>query len=98
MIKTKAELMESLKVLFGESTDEKALSLIEDISDTVDDYEARTADSTNWKEKYEQNDKAWAEKYRNRFFSPVESESEQKTDETEKPLTYENLFEKGDNK
>lgn len=96
MIKTKAELMESLKVLFGESTDGTVLSLLEDISDTVDDYEARTADSSNWKEKYETNDKAWAEKYRNRFFSPVDNETAPVKEDTGKPLTYENLFEKGE--
>ena len=97
MVKTKTELLEKLKLLLGENTSEDALSLFEDLSDTVDDYENRTADGTNWKERFEENDKAWAQRYRDRFFSPVEAEKGEPIVE-EKELTYDNLFTEGKEK
>ncbi len=95
MIKTKDEILSAIKERFGEETDDTVLSLIEDVSDTFDDYEAKTSDATNWKEKYENNDKEWREKYRDRFFntgSKDNPEVEDEIDEPKKPLRFEDLF------
>lgn len=94
----KNELMEKLKALIGDRTDDEALTFIEDVSDTV---EANKSEE-DWKTKYEENDKMWREKYRDRFYNGNDDDedkninsNENKTNETgdeEKPLTYENLF------
>lgn len=95
-VRTQQEILESLKARIGDSTDDDALAFIEDVTDTLTDYETRVSDSTNWKEKYETNDAEWRQRYRDRFFGNTESEVVE-TDsvietETEKPMTFEDLF------
>lgn len=95
-VRTQQEILESLKARIGDSTDDDTLAFIEDVTDTLTDYETRVSDSTNWKEKYETNDAEWRQRYRDRFFGNTESEVVE-TDsvietETEKPMTFEDLF------
>ena len=95
MIKSKTELLENLNQLIGENSGDNAIELLEDLSDTLDDFEQRTSDTTNWKNKYEENDKEWREKYKNRFFSKPEPDPEpepQPEPEPSKPRTFEDLF------
>lgn len=95
MIKTKTELLEQIKLKLGEDTSDETISLIEDISDTLSDYETKTADNTNWKEKYEQNDAEWRNKYKERFFKSDGNEEvidETEEEETKTPLRFEDLF------
>lgn len=69
MVKTKDELMASIKSKFGDDTSDETIALLEDISDTLD----TTKDGSDWKKKFEDNDKMWREKYTSRFFdSPAE--------------------------
>lgn len=95
MIRKGEELLAMIKGVIGEDTSDESLQLIEDVSDTINDYEDRAKD--DWKAKYEANDKTWREKYRDRFFNgKPESESEDEPDdERPKRLTYENLFKEG---
>lgn len=67
---SKEEYMEALKKKIGDSTEDDDLKLLEDFTDTYNDMfsQLNSSDNTNWKEKYEQNDKEWREKYRARFF------------------------------
>ena len=68
MVKTKDELMASIKSKFGDDTSDETIALLEDISDTLD----TTKDGADWKKKFEDNDKMWREKYTSRFFdTPV---------------------------
>ena len=97
-VKTKAEILEAIRSRVGDSTDDETLEFLEDVTDTLTDLETRTSDSTDWKGKYEELDKSWREKYRERFFSsdPEEDktgneEFEEKEDKEKK--TYESLFE-----
>ena len=98
MIKTKDEILNAIKERFGEDTSDETLSLIEDVSDTLDDYETRTNDSTDWKTKYEENDKTWRERYRDRFFSGETDndieEPDDIDDDTPDKRTFEDLFTK----
>lgn len=64
MVKTKDELLASIKSKFGDDTSDETIALLEDISDTLD----TTKDGADWKKKYEDNDKMWREKYTSRFF------------------------------
>ena len=92
MVKTKDDILSTISAVLGENNSEDAITLLEDITDTLDDYETRTKDSTAWKQKYEENDRAWRQKYKDRFF---EKESEDETINTyddEEKLTYESLF------
>lgn len=99
-VKTKAEILESIRNRVGDSTDDETLEFLEDVTDTLTDLERRASDSTDWKGKYDELDKSWREKYRERFFSsdPKEDktdnedneEFEEKEDKEKK--TYEDLF------
>ena len=96
-VKTKAEILESIRTRVGDSTDDGTLEFLEDVTDTLSDLETRASDSTDWKGKYEELDKSWREKYRERFFSS--EPEEEKTDnekfeekEDKENKTYESLF------
>lgn len=94
-VRTIEEIMESVRTHVGDSTDDTALSLIEDINDTMNDLSTKAnGDKENWKEKYEENDKMWRTKYRDRFFSSKEDEEfeETETEEKEKITKYDDLF------
>ena len=97
-VRTREEILESLRGRFGEEPTDDDIAMLEDITDTFTDFEEKTSDATNWKNKYEENDKAWKKKYSDRFFSkdggkykPGDSD---KPDEPEdKPMkTFEDLF------
>lgn len=90
-VKTKAEILELIKARVGDDTSDEALSIIEDVTDTLDDYEARIADSGDWKARYEQNDAEWRQKYKDRFFQPAE-EPDPEPEEVEEKTTFEDLF------
>lgn len=94
-IRTKEEILESIKAKLGDDNSDETLSIIEDISDTMDDYDAKVKDSTDWKAKAEQIDAEWREKYKERFFSGSADDKSIVEPEEEVEVTeyrYENLF------
>ena len=101
MIKSKEDLLNSISGILGESVDDAALGILEDISDTVDDYERRLKESGDWESRYNENDQAWRERYKERFFNAADSETESIDIEAEgvyidtddEPATFEDLFE-----
>lgn len=97
MIRTKDELISAVSEFIGENDADEALAILEDVTDTLTDFEERAADDgEDWKKKYEENDKAWREKYRSRFVkgsSKEEIEEDDEDDEVEEVKTYEDLFE-----
>lgn len=100
-VRTKDELLEIIKERIGDDTSDETISFIEDITDTLSDYEekATNSDTEDWKTKYEENDKMWREKYRERFFSKeVEKEDEDFSDDEVKSLSYDDLFEEKEEK
>lgn len=102
-VKSKEEILSSLKERFKDDTSDDALAFIEDVSDTIDDLGKRVTDAGDWKAKYEENDKAWREKYRDRFFNPPAdgsdstmpntSSTDDDSEEESKPMNFEDLFE-----
>lgn len=68
-VKTREEILENLRGRFGDEPTDDDITMLEDITDTFTDFEEKTSDATNWKKKYEENDKAWKKKYSDRFFS-----------------------------
>ena len=75
-IKTRDELLSIINDRIGDDTSDEALAIIEDVTDTLNDYETRIADAGDWKARYEQNDKDWRDKYKARFFAPAEESGE----------------------
>lgn len=84
---TREKIMEHISALVGEDTSDEVLTIIEDITDTLDQYENASAE--DWETKYIENDKNWREKYKERFFSAAPTESADTTklevDEEEEP-------------
>ena len=94
-VRTKDEIMTTIRSRLGDDTSDETLAFIEDISDTYDELEKQVKDSGEWKTKYEENDKEWRDKYKERFFSASEDqkdEQEEQEEEKTKPLRYEDLF------
>lgn len=100
MVKTREEVMSMVKARLGEDTSDEAIGFIEDITDTLNDYENRLAgDGTDWKAKYEENDKQWRERYVARFNGNGEDLNEDTRDHFDgvetKNLKFEDLFKEG---
>lgn len=92
-VKSKDEILESIKSKLQEDSSDEALSLLEDVSDTMDAYEAQVKDSTDWKAEAQRIDAEWRQKYKERFFSgPTEDDKDIEESFEEKKLTYEDLF------
>lgn len=95
-VRTREEILKSFEVRLGEKPDDESISFLEDVTDTLDDFEKRAkGDGTDWKSKYEENDANWRKKYTERFFS-VEPEPEPKPEPKPKPddtpRTFSDLF------
>lgn len=76
-VTTKEQILAQVKAKFGDDTTDETIKLIEDISDTFDDLSKKPDDGVNWQAKYEENDKMWREKYRDRFFNtPADPDSD----------------------
>ena len=95
-VRTRDEILESVKEIFGDNTDDNTITFLEDITDTLTDLEDKArGDGTDWKAKYTENDEAWRKKYKERFYSnePASKESEQEPEpEPEPPKKFEDLF------
>lgn len=93
-VRTREELLAAMKGRMGETPTDDDITLIEDISDTLNDYEVRYANETDWKSKYEENDREWRDKYTSRFFESREETAtvEEPKEEVVKKTTYEELF------
>lgn len=97
-IRTKEEILNSISSIIGDSTDDASLGVLEDITDTLGDYETRVSDSTDWKTKYETNDAEWREKYKARFYETETDDDSKEIERREQPKvkTFEDLFTKGE--
>ena len=92
MVRTKDELLASIKDRFKDDTSDETISFIEDVSDTINDLETKASDETDWKSKYEENDKQWREKYRDRFFNADGDGNKLLDEEPPKPMNFDDLF------
>lgn len=90
-VRTTDEILESIKTRVGDSTEDADLEFLEDVADTLSDLRSKSEGQEDWKAKYEENDKQWREKYRDRFFEKKEEQEEEK-EEPETPKTFEDLF------
>ena len=88
---TKDELIEKVRKYVGDRTDDETIEIIEDISDSFD-----SSDADEWRQKFEENDKMWRDKYISRFLEKKEDELDTPTEHEEEEKEYssfEDLFE-----
>ena len=88
---SKNELIEKVRKYVGDRTDDETIEIIEDISDSID-----SSDADEWKQKFEENDKMWRDKYISRFLEKKEDEPDTPTEHEEEEKEYnsfEDLFE-----
>lgn len=88
---SKDELIEKIKKYVGDRTDDETIEIIEDISDSID-----SSDADEWKQKYEENDKMWRDKYISRFLEKKEDGLDTPTEHEEEEKEYnsfDDLFE-----
>jgi len=79
MVKTKDEIMEEIRAYIGDRADDETIALIENISDTIDDYAAHG----DYDNKLIAVEEAWRRKYIDRFMNGGENKSEVKVETTE---------------
>ena len=94
-IKSKEEILEQINARIGEDNSDEAIALIEDITDTLDDFETRAnGDGVDWKSRYEENDEEWRNKYKERFFNaePKDNNLDEPDTDSNKPMSYADLF------
>ena len=83
----------------GDDSSDRAISFIEDMTDTYTALEEVTLpnDGIDWKKRYEENDLAWRNKYKSRFFGGTAGNyTDTVVDETTllpKPTTFDDIFE-----
>lgn len=87
---SKEELLKKISERIGDDNSDEALSLLEDVSDTIADFERR--DSEDWKTKYEENDAEWRKKYRDRFENETDVEGKEEKETVIEAKTYDDLF------
>lgn len=95
-VKTREEILEAIRSRIGEDTSDESISLLEDITDTMEDYETRVADKTDWKNKYDELDATWRRKYIERFSGKtgedIKNEQEEQIKDDSEPRTFDELF------
>lgn len=66
----KEEYFASIRNMLGDRNDEDAIKFLEDMTDTFSSLEKGVkGDGIDWEQKYKENDKAWADRYRRRFLN-----------------------------
>lgn len=88
---TKDELIEKVRKYVGDRTDDETIEILEDISDSID-----SSDADEWRQKFEENDKMWRDKYISRFLEKRDDELDTPTeheDEEKEYNSFDDLFE-----
>lgn len=96
-VRTREEILESIRNIVGDSTDDNTLQVLEDVTDTFTDFENKTANQSDWKAKYEENDEGWRKKYAERFYTgdpsvPPKNNDTVIDESDDKPTRFEELF------
>lgn len=97
---SKEELLEKVKSYVGDRADDETLEIIEDISDSFESSESAEKIEeikTEYESKLANLDNEWREKYKARFFSEKDNDSDTSdysdTSDDEEKTEYSELFE-----
>lgn len=87
-VKTKDELISSIKSLIGDTPSDEGIALLEDISDTLDNSSGSSSDEDKKKieeleNKVKEIDESWRKKYIDRFETPSKVEPQDDTPSSE---------------
>ena len=86
------ELRQQINAVVGERQDDEARHLRENVADTLNPDE-------DWRSRYETLDAEWRKRYRDRFNGKGEEKEEPEEKEgTEEEITFDDLFEKKEEK
>lgn len=99
-VRTKEEIMQMIRERVGENTDDDTIKFVEDVSDTLDDYDNKTGTAAEWEQRYNDNDAEWRKRYTERFFSAAPTGDQNTSPDPdpedpadhEAPKTYDELF------
>lgn len=96
-VKDRDSILSAVKQMIGDNTSDEAIALMEDITDTITDYETKVADKTDWKSKYDEVDASWRRKYIERFSGKTGEEikneqEEQIKDDDDEIRSFDELF------
>lgn len=107
-VKSKEELLTSIKSLLGEDITDDGIALLEDISDTLDNSTSGSSDDDKktieeLKQQVKDVDSMWRRKYTDRFLNPTSKDdsvdepsddvtSDDSTEEENSPKNFEDLF------
>lgn len=97
-IKDRDSILAAIKQMIGDNTSDEALAILEDLTDTFNNFEELVKDTSDWKQKYNELDETWRKRYKERFFSGtspddvIEEQKEDVVDDAEN-RTYDDLFE-----
>lgn len=94
-VRTREEILESIRTRVGEVADDDTIAFIEDVTDTLTDLESKAnGDGEDWEKKYRENDESWRKKYTERFFSKNTQDPEPDPDPEPEPekKTFADLF------
>lgn len=72
------DFISTIRGFIGETPDDAGLEILQNMTDTFDELSSDT--HTDWKEKYEQNDRDWRKKYADAFSAPI-PDTHEETDE-----------------
>lgn len=87
----KEDFLNRIKEYVGEDTSDDAISFVQDVTETINDYESRGEDAAEV-------EKRWRKKYIDAFFmkdKEKEESDEEVEEEEEKKYTYDKLFKEG---
>lgn len=86
------ELRQQISAVVGERQDDEALHLLENVADTLNPDE-------DWRTRYETVDAEWRKRYRERFNGKQEEKGgPEEKNEVKEEITFDDLFEKKEEK
>ena len=95
-VKDMDSILLAVKQMIGDNASDEAIALMEDIADTITDYETKVADKTDWKAKYDEMDASWRTKYIERFSGKtgkeIKDEQEEQIKEDDEIRSFDELF------
>lgn len=105
-VRTKDELLSSIKAFIGEEPSDEGIALLEDISDTFESSQGGSTEEdkktiAELEQKVKDTDSMWRKKYADRFMNPVTNEgnndntldgSEDEPEEDNSPKQFNDLF------
>ena len=108
-VKSKDEILKSVKGLLGDTPSDEGIALLEDISDTLDNSTGGSSDEDKktieeLQKKVKEVDDNWRKKYTDRFMKPSDdnpddepSEDDPEDEEDNSPKTFDELFSSSEN-